>query len=509
MSMPLALASLCLLLLFNGCLASRQHIFGQNKEWRLNQLEAREPDNHIQSEAGMTESWNPNDPQFQWAGVAAVRRTIEPNGLHLPSYVNAPQLIYIVKGRGVLGAVFPGCAETFEDSQPQQFQQQQFQPSRQEGGQGQQQFQGEDQQDRHQKIRHIREGDIIALPAGVAYWSYNNGQQPLVAVSFLDLSNDQNQLDEVPRRFYLAGNPQDEFNPEAEFYIRQGKQGQKGHHGNGNNIFSGFDTQLLAQALNVNPETARNLQGQNDNRNEIVKVQGQLDFVSPFSRSAGGQESQQEEQQSQREKEAKQREQEQQGGGGQDNGVEETFCSARLSQNIGDPSRADFYNPQAGRISVVNSNHLPILRHLRLSAEKGVLYNNAIYTPHWHMNANTLVYAVRGNARVQVVNENGDSILNDEVKEGQLFLIPQNHAVITQAGNQGFEYISFKTDDNSMTNTLAGRTSVLRALPDEVLQNAFQISREDARNLKYNRQESRLLSATSPPRGSLMSILGY
>ncbi|XP_008235677.1 PREDICTED: legumin J-like [Prunus mume] len=516
MSMPLALASLCLLLLFNGCLASRQNIFGQNKEWGLNQLEAREPDNHIQSEAGVTESWNPRDPQFQWAGVAAVRRTIEPNGLHLPSYVNAPQLIYIVRGRGVLGAVFPGCAETFEDSQPQQFQQQQqFQPSRQEGGQGQQQFQGEDQQDRHQKIRHIREGDIIALPAGVAYWSYNNGEQPLVAVSFLDLSNDQNQLDQVPRRFYLAGNPQDEFNPQQQG--RQQQQQQQGQQGNGNNIFSGFDTQLLAQALNVNPETARNLQSQNDNRNEIVKVQGQLDFVSPFSRSAGGrgdQERQQEEQQSQREKEEKQREQEQQGkrqqgGGGQDNGVEETFCSARLSQNIGDPSRADFYNPQAGRISVVNRNHLPILRYLGLSAEKGVLYNNAIYTPHWHLNANVLVYAVRGNARVQVVNENGDSILDDEVREGQMFLVPQNHAVIAQANNEGFEYISFKTDDNSFTNTLAGRTSVLRALPDEVLQNAFRISRQDARNLKYNRQESRLLSATSPPRGRLMSILGY
>ncbi|BBH10186.1 RmlC-like cupins superfamily protein, partial [Prunus dulcis] len=503
MSMPLALASLCLLLLFNGCLASRQHIFGQNKEWQLNQLEAREPDNHIQSEAWCDRVMEPSDPQFQLAGVAVVRRTIEPNGLHLPSYVNAPQLIYIVRGRGVLGAVFPGCAETFEDSQPQQFQQQQqqqqqFRPSRQEGGQGQQQFQGEDQLDRHQKIRHIREGDIIALPAGVAYWSYNNGEQPLVAVSLLDLSNDQNQLDQVPRRFYLAGNPQDEFNPQQQG--RQQQQQQQGQQGNGNNIFSGFDTQLLAQALNVNPETARNLQGQNDNRNEIVRVQGQLDFVSPFSRSAGGrgdQERQQEEQQSQREREEKQREQEQQGGGGQDNGVEETFCSARLSQNIGDPSRADFYNPQGGRISVVNRNHLPILRYLRLSAEKGVLYNNAIYTPHWHTNANALV-----------VNENGDPILNDEVREGQLFLIPQNHAVITQASNEGFEYISFRTDENGFTNTLAGRTSVLRALPDEVLQNAFRISRQDARNLKYNRQESRLLSATSPPRGRLMSILG-
>lgn len=121
--------------------------------------------------------------------------------MHVVELINI--LILWGPGRGVLGAVFPGCAETFEDSQPQQFQQQQqqqqFRPSRQEGGQGQQPFQGEDQQDRHQKIRHIREGDIVALPAGVAYWSYNNGEQPLVAVSLLDLSNDQNQLDQVPR----------------------------------------------------------------------------------------------------------------------------------------------------------------------------------------------------------------------------------------------------------------------------------------------------------------------
>lgn len=141
-------------------------------------------------------------------------------------------------------------------------------------------------------------------------------------------------------------------------------------------MFSGFDTQLLAKALNINPQTASRLQGKKDNRNQIVKVLGHLDFVSPFTRSSGGDEDQQEDQQRQYEEEKQHKEQ---GEGNQDNGLEETFCSARLRQNIGDPSRADFYNPQAGRISVINSYQLPVLRHLRLSAEKGVLYSVSVY----------------------------------------------------------------------------------------------------------------------------------
>lgn len=122
---------------------------------------------------------------------------------------------------------------------------------------------------------------------------------------------------------------------------------------------------------------------------------------------------------------------------------------------------------------------------------------NAIYSPYWNLNANELVYVIRGNARVQVVNENGDAILDDQVNEGQVFLIPQNHAVMTQAGNQGFEYISFRTNDLALINTMAGRTAVLRAIPEDVLRNAFQIDRQQVRDLKNNRQETRVLSASS------------
>ena len=95
--------SLCLLVLFQGSLAqlsrSRSEEYSRRQnECQFDNLQALEPDTRIQAEAGLIESWNPDHEQFQCAGVAVVRRTIEPNGLHLPSYTNAPQLIYIVKG---------------------------------------------------------------------------------------------------------------------------------------------------------------------------------------------------------------------------------------------------------------------------------------------------------------------------------------------------------------------------------------------------------------------------
>ena len=100
MAKPIALAfSLCLLVLFHSCLAARQQSqSSQQNECQLDQIQAREPDNRIETEAGRIESWNYNQDDFRCAGVAVQRITVERNGLHLPSYTHAPQLIYIVQG---------------------------------------------------------------------------------------------------------------------------------------------------------------------------------------------------------------------------------------------------------------------------------------------------------------------------------------------------------------------------------------------------------------------------
>lgn len=98
-------SAVCVLLLCPGSLG--QLPFGQGRqarrqterrEWRLERLEAIEPSRRIQAEAGVTEYWDPNEEQFQLAGVAAYRTTIEPRGLVLPYYSNAPRLVYVIQG---------------------------------------------------------------------------------------------------------------------------------------------------------------------------------------------------------------------------------------------------------------------------------------------------------------------------------------------------------------------------------------------------------------------------
>ena len=172
------------------------------------------------------------------------------------------------------------------------------------------------------------------------------------------------------QRFYLAGNPQDEFDVERQHRIlfRRGEQSE------GNNVFSGFNDNFLQEAFQVNAETARKIQNRNDKRGAIIRVEGQLDFVGPPR-------SQQEREREERREEDRQREREHsRRQGRQDyNGIEESFCTMRLRENIGDPSRADLYSPQAGRLTTANRYNLPILSWLQLSAERGFLYNVSIF----------------------------------------------------------------------------------------------------------------------------------
>jgi len=116
---------------------------------------------------------------------------------------------------------------------------------------------------------------------------------------------------------------------------------------------------------------------------------------------------------------------------------------------------------------------------------------NAILSPFWNINAHSVVYMIQGHARVQVVNNNGQTVFNDRLRQGQLLIVPQHYVVLKKAEREGCQYISFKTNPNSMVSHIAGKSSILRALPVDVLANAYRISRQEARNLKNNRgQES-------------------
>ncbi|KAL8200004.1 hypothetical protein R6Q57_011343 [Mikania cordata] len=460
---------LCFLVLFHGSLAQ---LPSGRSECQIEQITAREPNRRQVSEAGFSEFWDSGENDaLDCAGVQVVRHTINPKGLLLPYYPNTHELVYVVRGEGLQGTVLPGCAETFETSFPS------------EGG-----------TDKHQRVYRYREGDILALPAGAVHWTYNDADKPLVLVALRDTSNVANQLDRNFRKFFLAGNPQSQM-PQGKGH--QGKQQQKpswseskepgdreqpggrGQHSRGEssrrqehegfNMYAGFDDGILQQVFDVEYEIVSQLKGFNDDRGLIVLAE-YLHVLVP------------------EEGEERRRD---------DNWIEQTICSTQLSANIASPVGADVYNPRGGRISRLNSHKLPVLESLQLSAERGVLYKNAVLAPHYNLNAHSIIYITSGNSRLQIVGNDGSAVFDGEVQEGQLIVVPQDFAVIKKAGEQGCEWVAFKTNDNAITMQLAGRFSYIRALPEDVLVNSYNISPEEARNLKYNRKEGVVLSPRS------------
>jgi len=90
---------------------------------------------------------------------------------------------------------------------------------------------------------------------------------------------------------------------------------------------------------------------------------------------------------------------------------------------------------------------------------------NAIFAPHYNLNSHSVIYGIRGNGRIQVVRDDGENVFDGELREGQVLTVPQNFAVIKKAGNEGFEWVAFKTNDYAKINQLAGRLSAIRAIP--------------------------------------------
>ncbi|XP_020272219.1 glutelin type-A 1-like [Asparagus officinalis] len=464
--------SLSLLLLFDVSLAQfgeqgrspfgSQRRFGSQSRCRIERLNAQEPRRRVESEAGLTEYFDEDNEQFECAGVAAHRRIVQPGGLVLPKFYNAHALTYVVQGKGIFGNVMPGCPESF-----QSFQRGDPRTSREEGRRGR------SERDQHQRVDHFREGDIIAIPAGVAHWVYNDGEQPIVAFTVLDTSNNANQLDSNRREFLLAG--------------RKGRGQHLGveprEDSDDFNLLSGFDTESLAESMGISRDLAEKLRGRSDDRGEIVRVEGSFHIVRPSRREEGMSEGEE------REREYEEEERERERRRLMANGLEQAFCSVGVKRNIDDPRRADIYNPNAGRTTTLNSQKLPLLRYLQLNAVRGVLHRNAFVAPHWNMNAHSIMYVTRGNARLQIVNDRGNTAFNGELRQNQLIVVPQNFALLIQSRSENFEWVAIKTNDNAMVSPIVGKTSVFKGLPEEVLRNAYRVSREEARMLKYNRGE--------------------
>lgn len=117
-----------------------------------------------------------------------------------------------------------------------------------------------------------------------------------------------------------------------------------------------------------------------------------------------------------------------------------------------------------------------------------------MFLPHWHKSAHSILYGIRGEARVQIVDHNGRKLYDGTLGENQVLTIPQNYAAVLRAQSERFEWVSFNTHSHNDFQPLAGRTSVIRALPEEVVANMYQVSLEDAWRIKFNTPETLLRS---------------
>ncbi|KAL4030453.1 hypothetical protein IC575_008690 [Cucumis melo] len=311
--------------------APERHRFREEaQQCRLDRIQARPPSRRIESEGGITEVWDEANEEFQCAGVAAFRNIIRPNSLSLPKFHSSPMLAYVEQGEGFLGLNFPGCnVETYEAQSAQL-------------PRSSRRIRLDKEEDKHQKVRRLRRGDMIVIPAGTVQWCYNDCGQDLVVVAFLDLNNDDNQLDLRVRSSYLAGG-----------VPREARRVSKSD--DLVNIFSGFNKDFLEEAYNIPSDLAKKMQEERS-RGLIVKCDEEMSFMTPEE----GEEELSTSPFSRREEDS--------------NGLEETICTAKVQHNMNTQREADAYSREAGRVNILNQLKLPILRFMGMSAEKGHLF---------------------------------------------------------------------------------------------------------------------------------------
>ncbi|XP_057965612.1 11S globulin seed storage protein 2-like [Malania oleifera] len=429
---------------------------------QLKELKVSKPSRKIKSEGGLTELFNPNENQFQFVGAVVLKNTLKPKTLSLPNFHPAPRLVYIERGRGLLGITYPGCPETYHSETS---------IGGREGNEKKEKESGSIKRDQHQKVHRVKQGDIVLLQSGVTHFCLNDGDEDLVAVSFNDLNNENNQLGRRFRAFYLAGG------------VPKGQQESEEDHEPFQNIFRELNAELLAEVYDTSVEIIKQMQDEENDRGLIVKVQEGIKVISP---------SEQEEDEEGKEDIVPKKQ----------NGLEEASCTAKINQNIDKPKDAYIYAKKAGRLNVVNEHTLPLLRLADMSAEKLNLLPNALLAPHYTINSHTIGYVTEGEAHIQIVDYNGQIALNETLRQGEVFVIPQLFVSILKAGKRGFEGVFFKTSSRPMVSSLAGYGSILRGLPLQVITNSYQISPNDAQEVKQNRKYEHLLLSPSPRRSS-------
>ncbi|WCJ38328.1 12S seed storage globulin 2 [Euphorbia peplus] len=290
-----------------------------------------------------------------------------------------------------------------------------------------------------QQVYRYRMGDVGSRHGGELLWEYNDTNETAIMISVLRTTNKESL------RIFAIGGPQ--------------------------NLLGGFGLEYLTQAFNVDSELATKLQSKDLRRNIIYLTPGGIDLSNvPIIQSCPRKDQQ-----------------------GRKGVMDESFCNAYNTRiaKLNDPSSVvDFCLPEKinGYFTTIDSQEFPFLEFTQYSASYTLLLKDVIRLPHWE-NSYRIIMVVKGEGWIQVVDNNGTNVFNNIVKEGQFLTVPKYSVMAEESNSEKFEYVTFMTTAKPISYDISGRNSVVYGLPLEVITNAFNITEEKARKVKFARKE--------------------
>ncbi|KAL3620861.1 hypothetical protein CASFOL_035773 [Castilleja foliolosa] len=125
----------------------------------------------------------------------------------------------------------------------------------------------------------------------------------------------------------------------------------------------------------------------------------------------------------------------------------------------------------------VTGDNFGLLDQIGLSASLVRAGPNSVVDPSYSTDgSHRIVYVLKGSGRVQIVGLNGTQVLDADVEQGQLFVVPKFFAVALLAGEHGLDLYSVFTSSRPVLGQLAGNKSPWKALSLPVLQASLNVS---------------------------------
>ncbi|KAI5069337.1 hypothetical protein GOP47_0015638 [Adiantum capillus-veneris] len=277
-----------------------------------------------------------------------------------------------------------------------------------------------------EQVKKVRKGDVVALPLGTFNWWHNTHAQENLCV--LSLGDTSQAL---------------KYGQFTNFYLMGCKD--KVHGG----IMHGFSTDFVAQAWDLDEPTVK-MMLERQSGAAIIKLHAPLRIEETKEEAAG---------------------------------------YGKFVYNCED-AKKDVDVKNGGRVAVITSDNLPILSQIGLGADLVKLDPGAMCSPGFSADAAYQVtYVVRGSGRVQMVSNEGERVVDTEIKGGYFFIVPRFHVVSKRAGPDGLEWFSIITKEKPIFSHLGGKTSVWKALSADVLSASFNVDKEMEQHFRSRRMQ--------------------